>query len=558
MARMIPESPPTEGGGARAEAALHRALAHHLSDDWYVYGNVDFVDRDGAQEGEADFLCVHRTRGILLIECKGRSVRRRADGKWARGGGRPMRRGPMKQAQDAIKALGPELGRRWAKVSGAARLPFVTGHAVAFPLTRRRDLNLPLDWNDLIFFDADALADIGAQVEAAMDFWSQTAGEVHPLGEADMQRFRARVLHPQLELVPSLGARLELDRQQMVRLSDEQRAAVESFIDNPRVNVQGGAGTGKTVLAVEAACQLAEQGERTVLLCFNRGLADHLFQAVRDRGEPGHTPYVVHFHALCFKAAAALDRTLTVPKDVAAQREFWRVEAPFVLLEAIEAGRIGGYDALVVDEGQDFAPDWWTVVHALLRDPEGGRRIIFHDPAQAIFGRAHGVPTAPTFKLTRNFRNTRAVAQLLGRLSETTALPHKRAPQGEEPTLLDLPRRRDLLRMLDERVTGLVARGVRPGDIALLTPHSQRKSSLADRKTVGGCPLVPLGERREDAVTHATISGFKGLEAEVVFLLDVIPDDPRCDRAARYVGASRARSLLFTFSKGRFDAEPTA
>ncbi len=532
------------------------ALAAELPDDWFVYANLQFLERDEAAEGEADFLCVHRTHGMLLIECKGAGVSRDFDGVWRRQRGKdrePMRHGPMRQAQTGIKNLSAELGRRWARESGAARLPVITGHAVAFPLARAGDLNLPLNWQPELLFDCEALADIGARVAAALAFWRRAAPAFAAPPLSEFQRFRRRVLHPTLALVPSLGASLELDRQQMVRLSDEQRSMVEAFVDNPRVNVLGGAGTGKTVLAVEAACHLAEQGAHTLLLCFNRGLADHLHQVVRARSEPGASPWVTSFHALCFSAAGRLGRNLAVPPDRDAQREFWRVDAPLTLLEALEAGTLRRYDAVVVDEGQDFTADWWQVVDALLADPERGRRMVFYDPEQSIFGRKCSVPDAPTFKLTRNFRNTRAVADLLLRLSDAAHASHARAPEGEPPQLLEQPGPRDLRRMLDQRVTRLLNAGVRADDIVLLTPHSRRNSSLRDVSHIADVPLLDLNDRTAGALTHATITGFKGLEAEVVFLLDIQPDDPRCDRAARYVGASRARSLLYVFSKGRFD-----
>jgi hypothetical protein len=91
---------------------------------------------------------------------------------------------------------------------------------------------------------------------------------------------------------------------------------------------------------------------------------------------------------------------------------------------------------------------------------------------------------------------------------------------------------------------------VQPEQIALLTPHSRPNSLLRDRDDLAGWPLADDPLDREGSLLHTTIGRFKGLESDVVILLDVDPQDPRCGRAERYVGASRACELLHVFAKG--------
>jgi DNA helicase IV len=55
---------------------------------------------------------------------------------------------------------------------------------------------------------------------------------------------------------------------------------------------------------------------------------------------------------------------------------------------------------------------------------------------------------------------------------------------------------------------------------------------------------------RQGRVLHTTIGRFKGLESDVVIMLDVDPDDPRCGRHERYVAASRAKHRLYVFTRG--------
>ena len=43
------------------------------------------------------------------------------------------------------------------------------------------------------------------------------------------------------------------------------------------------------------------------------------------------------------------------------------------------------YDALIVDEAQDFHPDWWVPLQLLLEDPDEGSLYVFYDDNQRIF-----------------------------------------------------------------------------------------------------------------------------------------------------------------------------
>ncbi len=101
-----------------------------------------------------------------------------------------------------------------------------------------------------------------------------------------------------------------------------------------------------------------------------------------------------------------------------------------------------------------------------------------------------------------------------------------------------------------ERPVRLIEReGVDPFDIVLLTPHRRANSTLAAVSELGGVELTADLFERGRKLLHATISRFKGLEAQMVILLDIDASDPRCGLRERYVGASRARHALYVFEK---------
>ncbi len=133
-----------------------------------------------------------------------------------------------------------------------------------------------------------------------------------------------------------------------------------------RAAVTGPAGSGKTVLAISVAQQLAAAGQRTLLTCFNRRLGEHLRASV---GEVEGID-VATFHELCVRLAKEAGLELP-PEEAGPGSPVLRGPAPEALAEA--ATRLGPrYDAIVVDEAQDFRAWWWPALLSLHTDPDDG------------------------------------------------------------------------------------------------------------------------------------------------------------------------------------------
>lgn len=292
------------------------------------------------------------------------------------------------------------------------------------------------------------------------------------------------------------------------------------------------------------------------MLCFNRALASYLRDEVsRWEAEPGRVA-AEGFHDLCRGAAEALGVPYQEPEEPSAKSLFYNQEAPSVLSLGLRRGRTPKWDAVVVDEGQDFDASWWPLVESLLEDPASGRLFVFYDPAQAIFGRRPAVPAAyPVLRLKRNLRNTHRIAEALSRLTDDELRPDPRSPEGEPVQVHELGPFEGRASRVEALVQDLLKKnGLAPDQIVILTPHRFEHTSLAGRRDLAGIPLALEPQDRAGRILHATISGFKGLESDCVILLDIDPSDLRCDRNARYVAASRARHLLHVFCDGDWTA----
>jgi hypothetical protein len=432
------------------------------------------------------------------------------------------------------------------------RFPFSYGHAVTFPRALATDLNLPLEANRNLLFDSSDLPKLGERIIETMEFWAQNARYAPGLDAKRYKVFKRRIICPELDLAESIGARIRGEQAQFMRLSDEQKAVVEGFIENERLLIRGGAGTGKTVLALEAARHLADLGQRVLLICFTKQLATHLREATKEWELPEGKVHTTHFHALAASARTDLGHNLNPPEGKEAISKFWEEEVPMSLFEAIDEGIVETWDSIIVDEGQDFSKLWWDILEHVMTDEKSGHLLVFEDPSQDIFGRTGSGPDGLIpFNLTRNFRNTRSITSVVSRFCQIKMVAHSRAPLGTPPSVHPMADAKQTRKEVGDLIKKLTtSEKIPPQDIVILTPRTQKNSSFAEMQFIGGVRLSDDPQDRSEAILHSSIGAFKGLESTALIFADVDPDYHLCTPNYRYVAASRARHLLHVFTYG--------
>ena len=175
---------------------------------------------------------------------------------------------------------------------------------------------------------------------------------------------------------------------------------VLDYISNiPRARIEGAAGTGKTVLAMEEAARSGRSGERTLLTCYNSALAKELRRRLADVGNVT----VANFHGLCLSVA---DATGLPVESGADDRSYFEDYLPELLVKALCSDETQRFSRIVVDEGQDFLDNWWIALDEAI--VPGGRIRVFFDSNQRLYDRHSDLVEATgnsfPIQLSRNLR----------------------------------------------------------------------------------------------------------------------------------------------------------
>ncbi|MEF2074596.1 ATP-binding domain-containing protein [Consotaella aegiceratis] len=520
---------------------MFRRLEAVLDDSFVVFYSRPWLGLrpDGEEiDGECDFIVAHPELGMLTLEVKGGAVA--YDPRTERWTSRDRWKvthnikNPVQQARSAKYELLKKLNAspHWKSRRIRAR------HGIILPHSSVPPGDLGADMPRHIFCFAEQFED------GVRDWILERFGDAPPdegrtkeLGRDGVQALE-KILAKPFQLRTPLGTVLSRDDAALQVLTQQQFHILRAIEAVPRAAIGGGAGTGKTVLAMEEAKRRAEDGLRTLFVCYNRGLATETRRHFKDSPPVS----VMTFHELCAEMTRRAD--IPHPGDVSETRLFEEIW-PELLMQAFERLPDERYDAIIVDEGQDFLPLWWTVVESAL-DPEGpGMFRIFYDNNQRVYASAIKLPEdvdLVPIRLTLNLRNTRRIHELVRQHYSGHEIEAV-GPEGVEVHWITVKSPDDLRQSISDCVARLeTLERVSCEDIAVLVGTVKAIETIAPQRRLGAFSTARCDEDTQSRIVVDSIRRFKGLERPVAVI--AATSDIVTNRELPYVALSRARTHL--------------
>lgn len=530
----LPDNPRIVVG---SERQVYRELVEQLGDTDVIVAGQRVTNH--LKDHEIDFVVAIEGAGIICLEVKGGEVWHDGAGWRQRRNGREFSIEPVRQAREACYALRSfiEADPRWTQ----HRLRW--DHVVVLPHTAvPADFGLP-DCPRWKIIDRDDLPQLVSRLRQVLIGQELDRPLLEPDGIDQFRRVLGGRGLPQRDVV----ARALADDSAADTLTEQQALILAATRLLHRVEVRGSAGSGKTFLAVEQARRLAADGKRVALLCYSHGLASYLKRLTATWSHRQQPAYVGEFHSLGVSWGAP-----EAPPAGEDPVRFWEDRLPRQMAE-LAAGLDHGqrFDAVVIDEAQDFADSWWDPVLAALRDDEDSGLFVFSDEGQRVFDR-HGAPPVPLVSLVldRNLRNTRQIASTFQPLVDHPM--RFLGSDGPEVRYVACDGS-EALAVGDDQVEELLEAGWRPEDVALLTTGSRHPEQVARQAEGNQAYWDSFWDT--DQVFYGHVLGFKGLERRAVVLVVDAKGPMERARERLYVGLSRARDQLVVCGDPAFITE---
>ena len=591
MANLIPAIGTCVPRMTSGERRLAERLEQKLDDDYLLWYDVPV----GPKQSHPDFVVLHPRRGLLILETKDwklETIQQATRQAWdiLVDGRTKVVMSPLAQARfcaiQVVNALerDPQLVQPGGPHQG--KLAFPWGHGVVFTRITRKQfdaagLGEAIEPHYVIC--QDEMLESAEPEEFQQRLWNMIP---HAFGRGVMtlpQLDRVRWnMFPQVR-VQTQGALFDdndpdADFPDMLRVMDlQQEQLARSLGDGHRV-IHGVAGSGKTMILGYRAEYLAKAhtpaSKPILILCFNEPLAIKLESVMHAKGLAAQV-HVRNFHRWCRQQLVAFGQDLPANHLTVGEKMH---EMVLRVIYGVDRQHIPGgqYQAILIDEGHDFAPEWLKLVTQMV-DPATNSLLLLYDDAQNIYDRARtrnfsfksvGVQAqGRTTVLKINYRNTRQILQTASLIAADLLTaddkdddgipllkPISCGRDGQAPLIIRLPSLRDEAFKIADLLSAAHQEGHAWGDMAVICrdwatmdicAHALQHRKLPHQVRKRSGDYHPS----RDAITVLTMHVCKGLEFPVVALpgighMPAAGEDEQEEARLFYVAATRATHRL--------------
>lgn len=575
---------------AAGEGRFADILIHKLPDDFLCWYNVPV----GRQRLRPDFVVLHPQAGLLVLEVKDWLLKTiqhidplnaaiiDADGRLKNVVN------PLEQARQYLFTVVDELSRDKQLVSAEGqykgKLLFPYGHGLVLTKIKRKEFE-STDLREVLPPHLVICEDEMANAVDPDRFRDRLTGMFahrfpHQLSVPQIDRIRW-TLFPDVRIgtqAELFASDADMEIPDLLRVMDlQQEQLARSLGDGHRI-IHGVAGSGKTLILGYRAEHLAQACNKPILvLCYNKALAAKL-SSMMDAKQLSRKVNVTNFHKWVFRELRAYNIPLP-PEPVDGSKDAFYEECVNLLIKSVDAKHVpaGQYDALLIDEGHDFKPEWLKLVVQMIH-PHSRSLLVLFDDAQSIYEgpkkrrftfASVGIEArGRTTILKLNYRNTAEILAVARAFAQDLLKSHQNAEDeaplvqpisagrhGPVPLLVDLPSAGKEADFVAERLEAGHKTGIAWMDMAVVYHYRHAGERIAEalkrRRIPTDAQQLSNGvfDPAQDSVKLVTMHSSKGLEFPLVCIpgLDGMPDK-RLDAAEQarllYVAMTRATHEL--------------
>ena len=547
MVKMIPDLISDDIKSAAERKLFYEYRSHESTEKYIILHSLALSEHANNIFGEIDFVVIC-SRGVLCIEVKGGIVECR-NGEWTftnrYGKLNSKTEGPFQQVQGNMQSLRIYLQKRLGKWDSLASCQYAS--CVIMP-----DLEFTYRGIEIIpeiLFDKCNYIDLSDTVNRSFEYWENKLQDKYgfsgiELSDDEMERL-ANLLRGDFRFVPSMKDTIDNTSTALSVLTDDQYTILESLADNERILVSGGAGAGKTFLAMEQARRVYWAGKKVLFLCFNKNIS-------------GYVQYLFEKEGVDIKVSTLHSVLSSVDtRNPVKDKIYYEKILPETFLKQVPHVE---YDYLIIDEGQDILKELY--LKCMDKLVKGGLKegcwFVLFDQNQNIYNDNNQFDNclsflrqyAASFRLSVNCRNTKQIADANILMTGISNLGKPKI-SGLKVDYIPYINRLEEQKIINELLINLRNAGIFGNDLVILSRYTLNspKNCLYNSPISHSAGILKASGQmwlaKKSEIRFSTISAFKGLEAKVVILFDVDGFSSQIVRLLNYVGISRACSKLY-------------
>lgn len=464
-----------------SELEVYKQLERQLNGSYTVFYSVEWnrKRKNGTLEkSEADFIVANPNYGFLCLEVKGGSgIDISPEGTWilhtGKYGDRILSRSPYKQAEDSMYYFKEKYKKEYN-----TDYPGLFGAGAIFPFYAIQQVESISNRDSICTIESKDMNNLVTKIKDMFKEWGGTRFGRNRYSQQEHEFF-LDMIRKRTAMAAAAGALVKFKEKQLEEVNRVQDNYIYFLSNIRQFYMRGGAGTGKTWIALKMANSEAAKGGRVLLTCKSPSLASTLRDMVAENVEV------------------------------------------FDLERLTENSIKGQFNAIFVDEAQDFTEEDAFQLKLYLKDEKRSRLGVFYDDVQKVraesFGDAFMIDTPP-FLLHENIRNTSNIYKYAVNETELGQDVITNPVEGPAPKSENITGTKKLTQRLNNLLKEyLVDENLQASSMVILVDDLDHFMNLFPE---GLAKWKFVNQPREkDEIKVSSVANFKGLESDMIIYI---------------------------------------